>query len=81
MSIYYNEIIMKLEKRNIIASNIRAERNRRGISQLTLSELIGISENAMGKIERGQQTPSAIIIFDIAKALAIDINELFKGIE
>ena len=40
-----------------------------------------MSENSINAIERGKQIPSAINLYLIAKALDIDINELFKGID
>lgn len=64
----------------ILSTNIRAERVRKQLSQIALAEKINISENSMGKIERAQQTPSALIIYDIAKALNISIDELYKGL-
>ncbi len=61
--------------------NIRAERNRKDLSQAELAEKINMSENSINAIERGKQIPSAINLYLIAKALEIDINELFKGID
>lgn len=64
-----------------LASNIKAERNRKGLSQAQLAEHIQASENSIGKIERAEQNPSAIMVHRIAKTLEISIEELFKGIE
>lgn len=64
-----------------LSLNIKAERIRKNLSQIQLAELIQASENSVGKIERAEQNPSAIMVFKIAKALDIDINELFKGID
>lgn len=64
-----------------LSANIRAERNRKKISQEELSEKIGLSTRSISAIENGWQTPSAFAIFDIANALNIDINELFKNID
>lgn len=73
-----------MDNKNILiqlASNIKAERARKNLSQAELAELIDVSENSIGKIERAEQNPSAIMLYSIAKALKIDLNELFKGIE
>ena len=64
-----------------LSLNIKAERTRKQLSQAELAELIQVSENSIGKIERAEQNPSAIMVYKIAKALELDINELFKGIE
>lgn len=64
-----------------LSLNIKAERTRKNLSQAELAELIQASENSVGKIERAEQNPSAIMVYKIAKALELDINELFKGVE
>ena len=71
---------MKDERNKILAANIKAERNRKNLSQFELAEKINISESTISLIERGLQTPSVFLVLDIAKLLKIDINELFKGL-
>lgn len=61
--------------------NIKAERSRKDLSQAQLAEKVDMSENSINAIERGKQIPSAINLYLIAKALDVDINELFKGLE
>ncbi len=64
----------------VLASNIKAERNRKRLTQAQLAEYINISNSALGLIERGKQTPSIYIILDIARVLSLDINDLLKNI-
>ena len=71
---------MKEERLRKLALNIKAERNRKNLTQFQLAEKIDISESSISLIERGIQSPSIFIVVDIAKALEIDINELLKGI-
>lgn len=71
---------MKDNRNKIIGLNIKAERIRKGITQFELAEKIGISESSMSLVERGLQTPSVFVVYDISKSLDIDINELFKNI-
>lgn len=71
---------MKEERLRKLALNIKAERNRKNLTQFQLAEKIDISESSISLIERGIQSPSIFIVIDIAKALEIDINELLKGI-
>ncbi len=61
--------------------NIKAERNRKELSQEKLGELVNLSTNSISQIEKGKQIPNAINLYLISKVLGIDINELFKGIE
>lgn len=72
---------MRTERNKALASNIKAERNRKGLTQFELAEKISVSESTISLIERGLQTPSIFLVFDISKALDIDINELLKNIK
>lgn len=80
MSIRHN-LIMKTERNRVLASNIKAERNRKGLTQFELAEKVNVSESTISLIERGLQTPSIFLVFDIARVLEININELLKNIK
>ena len=71
---------MKDARNNVLADNIRAERNRRNITQAELAEKINVSESTISLIERAKQTPSIFLVFDISVVLGIDINDLLKNI-
>ena len=71
---------MKDTRNAILADNIRAERNRKNLSQVDLAKKIGVSESTISLIERSIQTPSIFIVSDIAVVLGIDINDLLKNI-
>ena len=71
---------MKDERQDILGNNIRAERMRKRISQEKLAEIIDVNKDSIRKIEAGLQKPSAFIVFDIANALNIPIEELFKNV-
>ena len=79
MSIYDNKN-MKDERLKFLAKNIKAERIRRGLTQAQLAELIMVSERSISQIEQCRQMPSAFKVFDIASALDIPIEELFKNV-
>ena len=68
------------QRNKMLASNIRAERNRKGYTQFQLAEKINVSESSISLIERGLQTPSIFVILDIAKVLEININELLRDL-
>jgi len=72
---------MKNDFRYILGSNIKAERLRRHYTQEKLAELLDMSINYIGKIERGTVIPSAFVIFRLSKVLRTDINDFFKEIE
>ena len=70
------------DKRNkTLGFNIKVERFRKRLTQFTLAELTNVSESTISLLERGQQTPSVFLVYDIAKVLGININELFKDID
>lgn len=71
---------MRDERLKILGDNIRAERMRKRISQEKLAELIGIHKDSVKNIENASQTPSAFIVFDIANALNIPLDDLFKNV-
>ena len=71
---------MKDKRNTILANNIRAERNRKNLSQADLADKIGVSESTISLIERSIQTPSVFIVSDIAVVLGININDLLKNI-
>ena len=82
MSIQHNNNMKNKDKRNkILGFNIKVERFRKRLTQFTLAELTNVSESTISLLERGQQTPSIFLVYDIAKVLNININELLKDID
>lgn len=71
---------MKDERNKIFARNLKAERYRKGITQSELAEYTNVSESTISLLERGIQTPSIFLVYDISKILGIDINDLLKNI-
>ena len=58
--------------------NLRAERNRAGLSQEGLAEKIGIcAGNHIGTIERGETNPTLTTIVSIMKTLNISFEKLY----
>ena len=62
----------------IIGENIKKERKRQLLTIAQLAEMVGITENFLGKIERGDSMPSLPTINNIATALDVSIDYL-KG--
>ena len=59
-----------------IGENIRKERKRQLLTIEQLAEKAGITDNFLGKIERGEGTPSLQTIDSIACALDVGIDFL-----
>jgi transcriptional regulator with XRE-family HTH domain len=68
------------ELRAVLAENIKKYRNRRGWSQLILSEKLDLSSNFLSEIETGKGWVSPLTLTKLATALEIEVYELFKPI-
>ena len=70
-----------MEKKDILKEfgrNLKAERNRAGLSQEQLAEKIGVSYGqVVGTIERGETNPSLTVIVSILKELNLSFDKLF----
>ena len=64
--------------RAILSRNIKRFRSRIGLSQLHLALELGISTTFLSDIETGKKWVSAQTLTGIAKALKIEVYELFK---
>ena len=60
----------------IIAINIRNERNKLSISQEKLAELAGLHRTYVGQIERAEKNLTVTSLERVAKALNINIKNL-----
>jgi len=64
--------------RKLLSRNIKRYRNRLGLSQLHLALELGISITFLSDIENSKKWVSAQTLSQLAKALKIEIYELFK---
>ncbi|MBN1287537.1 MAG: helix-turn-helix transcriptional regulator [Anaerolineae bacterium] len=58
---------------------VRAERANRGISQEEFADMVGVHRTYIGMIERAEKNVTLRNIEKIARALEIEISELFDG--
>ena len=73
-------IMEEKELRVILAENIKKYRKRRGWNQLFLSEKIEISANYLSAVETGKGWVTPLTLVKLAKALDIEVFELFLPI-
>ena len=70
-----------MDKKEILKEfgrNLKAERNRAGLSQEQLAERIGVSYGqVVGTIERGETNTTLSVIVAIMDALDLDFEKLF----
>ena len=58
---------------------IRALRTGRGMTQTELAQLIGVSDKAVSKWERGCGAPDLSLFPPLSQALGVDVEALFRG--
>jgi len=64
--------------RKVLAFNMKQHRKRLGLSQAKLAELVNVSDNHIALIETSRRFPSITMLELLAKAMEIDILELFS---
>jgi len=57
---------------------VRVLRKNRNLSQEAFADLAGIDRSYMGHIERGEKNVTLSKIYQIAKALGVEVSELFQ---
>lgn len=79
MSNNYNFSMNKKEILQEFGRNLKAERNRAGLTQEQLAEKIGVSYGqVVGTIERGETNTSLSVIVAIMETLDLDFEKLYK---
>ena len=61
----------------ILKNNLREVRSEKGLSQLQLAEMVGVSRNTISSIETGQFNPTAKLALVLCIALDKKFEELF----
>ena len=69
-----------MEKSNVLVNfgcKVREKRKFIGLSQEELADLAGVHRTYVGMIERGEKNLSLLNIYKIARALNVDVGDLF----
>src|SRR5215813_6984989 len=61
-----------------MTSLLRAVRRQRGLTLEQLAEQTGLTKSYLSKIERRQSTPSIAVALKLARALDVDVAQLFS---
>jgi len=62
-----------------IAERIRDQRQRQGLSLAVLAGKCGVSRSMISLIERGETSPTAVILEKLAEGLGVEFASLFDG--
>jgi transcriptional regulator with XRE-family HTH domain len=57
---------------------LKEERERRGLSKYVIAQKSGLSQQAIGYMEKGLRIPSLETVLRIAKAINVDLAEIIK---
>lgn len=60
-----------------LANRIKSERERTGLTQAALAELVGVSRKTINTVENGVFTPSALLALKLAHSLNVPVEQLF----
>ena len=66
-----------MDIKTYVATKIKQYRKEKGLTQKELGEKIGVKHNTISGYEKGTTEPEQNLLFMIAKALDISINDLF----
>ena len=74
---YHYECGDTMKLKTILGKNVKYHRYRKKYTQERLAEILNVSPNYVGRLERGQHSPSLDKIEKIANALDVKAFELF----
>lgn len=63
------------------ADSLKELRNKKGLSQQQLADLVFVDRSSVARWESGARMPDAIMIARLSKCLDVDVDELLRGSE
>lgn len=63
----------------MLGTLIKELREEKGFTQKHIAEVVGVSQMAMYRIEKNETKVDANLLFEISKALDVDIKYFFKN--
>lgn len=61
-----------------LTNHIKQHRARLNLTQEDLARLVGVQRQAILAIEKGKYVPSALLAFELARVLKMNITDLFE---
>ena len=78
MALGGKEMTKRAKPEELLGKRRRELRKKKGLTQEELGERAGISYKYLGSIERGLENPSFRHLSRIARALGVELSELFQ---
>ena len=66
-----------MDEKLVLKNRLKEARAERGLSQIQLAEMVGVSRNTISSIETGQFSPSAKLALILCIALDRKFEDLF----
>lgn len=70
-----------VETKQLIGVRIKELRNKRGLTQEQLAEMMGINPKYISSIERGKENPTLDIFIKLSETMDVSIGNLFHQLE
>lgn len=70
-----------MDARQVVGRNVLRIRLDKRLSQEELADRAGFNQHYISELERGKRNPTAVSLFNIAKALGVGTGELFTPVE
>lgn len=64
-----------------LTTKIRENREKQGLTQSELADLVGVRRETIVNLERGRYNPSLKLAMDIAKVFHVTVEEIFSYTE
>jgi len=63
----------------LVSKNIQRIRREKDLSQEEVAHLADIHQTYLSGVETGKRNPSILVVERIAKALGVDVSEIFRA--
>lgn len=67
-----------MDMRRLVGRNVRRIRKAKGLTQETLAEVSGFSQQYLSDLERGRCNPSIVTLYELAQALGVSHVDLVQ---
>lgn len=61
-----------------LGENLKKIRIRKNVTQVEIAKILGVDRSFVSNIENGKNNPTLSTIANLAKALKVPVDELFK---
>ena len=65
----------------MLATKLKEYREREGLKQAELADLVGVRRETIINLEKGRYNPSLKLAMDLAKVFRVSVEELFRYTE